>query len=81
MVDRFDQEFYPSAWRRVLPVGPHGIQPYLPSSGAARCLPAALYGPVGLVGAVARSVGALVRWATLGITAQPRGTTAPRAQG
>jgi hypothetical protein len=44
MDDRFDQEFYRSAWRRVLPVGPHGIQPYLPTSGTARALPAALHG-------------------------------------
>ena len=81
MDDRFDQEFYRSAWQRVLPVGPHGIQPYLPTSGTARALPAALHGLVGLVGAVARGVGALGRGAALGIAAQPMGTIAPRAQG
>jgi hypothetical protein len=29
MADRFEQEFYKSPWRRVLPVGPLGIQPYV----------------------------------------------------
>ena len=29
MDDRFEQEFYRSPWRRVLPVGPDGIQPYV----------------------------------------------------
>jgi hypothetical protein len=81
MDDRFDQEFYRSAWRRVMPVGPHGIQPHLPTSGTARGLAAGLHGLVRLVGAVARGVGALKRWAALGITAPPMGTTAPRAQG
>jgi hypothetical protein len=29
MTDRFEQEFYKSPWHRVLPVGPHGIEPYV----------------------------------------------------
>lgn len=29
MDDRFEEEFYKSPWHRVLPLGPHGIQPYV----------------------------------------------------
>jgi hypothetical protein len=29
MTERFEQEFYTSPWRRVLPLGPDGIQPYV----------------------------------------------------
>jgi hypothetical protein len=36
MNDRFDQEFYTSEWRRVLPLGPDGIQPYVRASHASR---------------------------------------------
>jgi hypothetical protein len=32
MDDRFDQEFYKSEWQRALPLGPHGIQPYVRTS-------------------------------------------------
>jgi hypothetical protein len=33
MTEPFDQEFYRSSWHRVLPVGPHGIQPYIRPGG------------------------------------------------
>jgi hypothetical protein len=33
MTDRFEQEFYKSPWHRVLPVGPHGIAPYVRPAG------------------------------------------------
>ena len=29
MTDRFEHEFYGNRWQRVLPLGPHGIQPYV----------------------------------------------------
>jgi hypothetical protein len=32
----FDQEFYRSEWRRVLPLGPDGIQPYVRTSRTSR---------------------------------------------
>ena len=38
MNEGFDREFYRSRWRRVLPLGPDGIQPYIHArrgSGAA----------------------------------------------
>ena len=36
MDDRFDQEFYRSEWHRTLPLGPHGIQPYVRTSHSSR---------------------------------------------
>ena len=29
MTERFEQEFYPDSWRRVLPLGPDGLQTYV----------------------------------------------------
>ena len=29
MTEHFEQEFYTNPWRRVLPLGPDGIQPYV----------------------------------------------------
>jgi hypothetical protein len=82
MDDRFDQEFYGSTWRRVLPVGPHGIQPYVQTSRTARDLPAGLHGLIGLLAAAARGVIALGRWAVVGMATRPLPLTiAPRAQG
>ena len=55
MDDRFDREFYRSMWQRVLPVGPHGIQPYVRTSRRARGLPTGRQGLIGVLAAVARS--------------------------
>ena len=52
MDDRFDREFYRSQWQRVLPVGPHGIQPYVQTSRRARGLPTGRQGLIGLLAAV-----------------------------
>jgi hypothetical protein len=78
MYDRFDQEFYRSTWQRVLPAGPHGIQPYVRTRG----LPTGRQGLIGLLAAIARGAIALGRWAASGIaTRPPAATIAPRALG
>jgi hypothetical protein len=82
MDDRFDQEFYRSAWQRVLPAGPHGIQPYVRTARRARGLPIGPHGLIGLLAAAARGVIALGRGAASGTATRPLPlTTAPRAQG
>jgi hypothetical protein len=82
MEDRFDQEFYQSAWQRVLPVGPYGIQPYVRTARRARGLPTGVQGLIGLVAAVARAASALGHWLVSGMAARPLPlTTAPRGQG
>jgi len=43
MDDGFDRAFYPSSWRRVLPLSPDGIQPYA-RTGRSPGLPAAAAG-------------------------------------
>ena len=80
MDDRFDREFYRSGWQRVLPLGPHGIQPYVGSPCNVRGL--GLYGLVALLGALARRVQTFGRYGSSGIAARPLPlTTAPRVQG
>ena len=80
MDDRFEREFYGSRWHRVLPLGPHGIQPYVPMSRNARGL--GLDGLVALLGALARGVETFGRYVSSGIAARPLPlTTAPRVQG
>ena len=71
MDDRFDQEFYRSTWQRVLPAGPHGIQPYVRTARRARGLPTGRQGLIGLLAAVARGVIALGRWAASGLATRP----------
>jgi hypothetical protein len=82
MDDRFDQEFYRSTWQRVLPAGPHGIQPYVRTARRARGLPTGRHGLIGLLAAIARGAVALGRWAARGIATRPQAVTiAPRALG
>jgi hypothetical protein len=82
MDDRFDQEFYQSAWQRVLPAGPYGIQPYVRTARRARGRPTGRQGLIGLMAAVARGVILLRRSVAMGlVTRPPPLTTAPRAQG
>jgi hypothetical protein len=67
MTDRFEQEFYKSPWRRVLPVGPHGIQPYVrparergePAGALALRRMAPIVGPM------------FGRWAAIGVAKRP----------
>jgi hypothetical protein len=82
MDDRFDQEFYQSAWQRVLPAGPHGIQPYVRTARRARGLPTGRQGLIGLLAAITRGAIALGRWAARGIATRPMALPiAPRALG
>ena len=76
MDDRFDQEFYTSEWQRVLPLGPHGIQPYLHGSRSSRS-PVLRAEPgrfVATLGAVAQTVVAVGRLAALGMAKRPAST-------
>jgi hypothetical protein len=69
-------------WQRVLPVGPHGIQPYVQISCSARGLPAGLQVLIAVLARVARSAMASAHWAATSIAARPMlWATAPRAQG
>jgi hypothetical protein len=72
MTDRFEQEFYQNPWRRVLPVGPHGIQPYVrparERSARAGSLPRRLAAMVGLMLEQAVAFG---RWAAIGMAKRP----------
>jgi hypothetical protein len=68
MDSRFDQNFYKSEWQRVLPLGPHGIAPYVHTSRRSR--PSArscLRHLVALLGAVTPRVLAFGRVAASGI--------------
>ena len=71
MNDRFEQEFYKSPWRRVLPVGPDGMQPFVrtarpaPRHGLAAMLRSLAQG----LSAVGRGLGAFGwfgRWGATG---------------
>ena len=53
MDEGFESEFYRSPWQRVLPVGPHGIQPYVQTSRAGGRPIGRLHGLVGLLAVVA----------------------------
>jgi hypothetical protein len=82
MDHRFEEEFYRSAWQRVLPAGPYGIQPYVRTARRARGLPTGRQGLIGLLAPAARGVVALGRSAVMGMATRPLPlTTAPRAQG
>ena len=62
MDDPFDRELYRSRWDRVLPLGPHGIQPYVDtgrSSAGAAAAPA-LRVPLAILIGLAR--GAISSW-------------------
>ena len=60
MDGRFDEEVYKSEWQRVLPLGPHGIAPYVRTS---RRWPARsdLCGPIVGPGALTQAASALGR--------------------
>ena len=69
MTERFEQEFYPDPWRRVLPLGPDGLQPYVrPAHGRNapdfRRLGATLR-------RVLEEITAFGRWAAAGINKRP----------
>jgi hypothetical protein len=77
MQDRFDQEFYRSEWHRTLPVGPHGIQPYVRTSHSSR-LPD-LGRLVAILGALAQGAMAFGRWTAIGLARTPlRSAHGPR---
>jgi hypothetical protein len=83
MADRFDREFYSSEWRRVLPLGPDGIQPYVRTSLTSRRggLQAALDRLIATLGATAQGVIACGRSAAIGIARRPILVAAgPRAE-
>src|ERR671919_1574121 len=79
---RFDQEFYQSEWQRVLPLGPHGIQPYVRASRTSRLpgLQPDLGRLVATVGTVAQGVIAFGRFAAVAVARPPMlSATGPRA--
>jgi hypothetical protein len=65
----FDREFYRTEWRRVLPLGPDGIQPYVRASRISRRpgLQAALGRLIATLGAMARGVIGFDRFAAIGM--------------
>jgi hypothetical protein len=69
MIDRFEQEFYGRPWRRVLPVGPHGIQPYVRPARAASAV--ALRRLAAIVGPMLRQTVAFGRWAVISMAKRP----------
>jgi hypothetical protein len=73
MADRFDQEFYSTEWRRVLPLGPDGIQPYIRTSRTSRRpgLQAVLGRLIATLGATAQGVIAFGRLAAIGMARRP----------
>jgi hypothetical protein len=73
MTDRFEQEFYQSPWHRVLPVGPHGIQPYVRPARerGARAGAVALRRLAALVGPILRQAAAFGRRAAIGMARRP----------
>ena len=80
MADRFEQEFYSSEWRRVLPLGPDGVQPYVRTSRTSRRLglQPALGGLIATLGAMAQGVVAFGRSAAVGIARWPMPVAAGR---
>lgn len=76
----FDQEFYRSEWRRVLPLGPDGIQPYVRTSLTSRRggLQAALARLIATWGAMVQGVIAVGRFAASGIAGRPMPVAAGR---
>ena len=65
MHSRFDQEFYRSEWQRTLPLGPHGIQPYVRTSPTSRLPdPGRL---VARLSAMAQGAIAFGRWTAIGL--------------
>ena len=66
MDDRFDQEFYKSEWQRALPLGPHGIQPYVRTSRTLRSPD--LGRLVAIVGTMAQGAIAFGRWTAIGMS-------------
>jgi hypothetical protein len=82
MDEGFDSEFYRSPWQHVLPLGPHGIQPYVQTSRGAGGLSAGLHGLITLLSALARELGTFGRSAASGLAPRPMASmTAPRVQG
>lgn len=73
MGHRFEEEFYKSEWQRVLPLGPHGIQPYVRASRISRRpgLQAALGRLIATLGAMARGVIGFDRFAAIGMARRP----------
>ena len=73
MADRFEREFYSSEWRRVLPLGPDGIQPYVRTSLTSRRggLQAALGRLIATWAAMAQCVIAFGRFAASGMARRP----------
>lgn len=73
MDERFDEEFYRSQWQRVLPLGPHGIQPYVRTARSSG-LPAGSSGlrrAVAMLAGLAWGVIAVGRWAASGMAKRP----------
>jgi hypothetical protein len=72
-MNSFEQEFYRSTWRRVLPLGPHGIQPYVRTdrrSGLPAGQPGLRRLATGLRTLAQRLIG-FGRWTAIGTTRQP----------
>lgn len=79
----FDQEFYSTEWRRVLPLGPDGIQPYIRTSRTSRRpgREAALGRLIATWGAMAQGMIAFGRFAATGMARRPMPVAAgPRAE-
>ena len=72
MDDRFDQEFYRSQWQRVLATAPGGLQPYIHTETPPRLPGLRLLGrSLGRLGALARRLIALGRFAAIGLAKRP----------
>jgi hypothetical protein len=80
MDDPFEREFYRSRWNRVLPVGPHGIQPYVHTGrrSARSAAGPALRGPLAMLVELARGAITSGRRAAFGLI--PSGNGAARVR-
>ncbi|MGH6899262.1 MAG: hypothetical protein ACREJ5_22375 [Geminicoccaceae bacterium] len=73
MTERFEHEFYPTPWRRVLPVGPYGIQPYVRATRERGARPGArdLRRLAAIVGRLLRHIVGFGRPAANGVAKRP----------
>ena len=66
-MNSFEQEFYRTSWQRVLPLGPHGIEPYL-RTARARCRTDDRRRVTARLGTLVRDLSALGRRAAIALT-------------
>ena len=75
----FERELYRSRWDRVLPVGPHGIQPYVDTGRSSARSAAAPVRRAILARLVGLARGAITAWSRAGFGLIPSGNGAARA--